>query len=104
MTVGAQDVTVRTVVVYTVDVVIWVVVVSTELELETGWVPEVVMTTELLLVGELWVTGGTVSVVLVVLGTVWVVSLVLGGTVGVVSVTGQTVVPTMMVSVVTVVE
>jgi hypothetical protein len=40
VTVGAQDVTVRTVVVYTVDVVIWVVVVSTELklgdELETG--------------------------------------------------------------------
>jgi hypothetical protein len=40
VTVGAQDVTVRTVVVYTVEVVIWVV--STELEPETGAVPEVV--------------------------------------------------------------
>jgi uncharacterized membrane protein HdeD (DUF308 family) len=44
VTVGAQDVTVRTVVVYTVEVVSSVVEVSTELELEpeTGWVPEVV--------------------------------------------------------------
>jgi hypothetical protein len=64
-------------------------VVSTELE--TAWVPEVVL-------------GGTVSVVLAVVGTVSVVLAVVGGTVGVVSVTGQTVVPTMMVSVVTVVE